>query len=110
MATIETYERLKGCGAWRDRIDYVCSLPDQSEIEIYLQKSSLTSYEDLQMLVFLSESTKDQPQLMGIFRADSLPVRQRIEAAKAWLRLEKDEKQIHQFVIETITASHIPRL
>jgi hypothetical protein len=39
-----------------------------------------------------------------------LPVRQRIEAAKAWLQLQKDEQQIHQFVVETITDSNIPQL
>jgi hypothetical protein len=110
MSSIENYERLKKQGSWKDRIDYILSLSDKIEIEIYLKKSSFISYDDLQMLVFLSKSTKNRMHLIEIFKTDSLPVRQRIEAGKAWIQLEKDEKQIHQFVIETITASNVPRL
>ena len=110
MSLIENYEQLKRQGSWKDRIDYILSLPDKTEIEIYLKKSALISYDDLQTLVFLLKSTKNQKQLIEIFKTDALPVRQRVEAAKAWLQLEKDEKQIHQFVIENVTAENIPRL
>jgi len=107
---MENYELLKKQGSWNDRIDYILSLSDKTEIEVHLKNSSLTSYDDLQMLIFLSKSRKNQKQLIEIFKTDSLPVRQRVEAGKAWLQLEKDEKSIHQFVIEIITASTIPRL
>lgn len=107
---MENYELLKKQGSWNDRVDYILSVSDKTEIEVHLKSSSLTSYDDLQMLIFLSKSRKNQKQLIEIFKTDSLPVRQRVEAGKAWLQLEKDEKSIHQFVIETITASTIPRL
>jgi hypothetical protein len=110
MSLIEKYELLKKQGSWTDRLNYILSLSDKTEIESYLKKSSFISYDDLQMLVFLSKSTKNQPNLIEIFKTDSLPVRQRADAGKAWIRLEKDEKQVHQFVIETITDSNIPRL
>jgi len=110
MSLIEKYELLKKQGSWTDRLNYILSLSDKSEIEIYLKKSSFISYDDLQMLIFLSKSTKNQINLIEIFKTDCLPVRQRADAAKAWLQLQKDEKQVHQFVVETITDSNIPRL
>jgi hypothetical protein len=110
MSLIEKYELLNKQGSWIDRLKYILSLPNKTEIETHLKKSSFVSYDDLQTLVFLSKSTKNQTNLIEIFKSDSLPVRQRIEAAKAWLQLQKDEQQIHQFVVETITDSNIPQL
>lgn len=110
MSSIEKYELLKKEGSWIDRLKYIRSLSDKTEIEVYLKKSSITSYEDLQMLGFLSKSMKNLINLMEIVKMEALPVCQRAEAAKAWLQLQQDPKQIHQFVVETITDSNIPRL
>jgi len=110
MSLIEKYELLKYEGSSIDRRNYILSLVDKREIETYLKRSSITSYDDLQMLIFLSKSTKNQTNLYEIFKNDSLPVCQRADAAKAWLRLQQDEKQIHQFVVETIVDLNIPRL
>ncbi len=110
MSLIEKYELLKHEGSAIDRLEFILSLSNKTEIEIYLKKSAVRSYDDLQMLVFLSKSTKSQTNLIEIFKTDAFPVHQRADAAKAWLRLQKDEKQIHQFVIETILDSNIPRM
>ncbi|CAF4187594.1 unnamed protein product, partial [Rotaria magnacalcarata] len=47
MSTINKYELLKTEGAWNDRMKYVLSLSNKTEIEKHLKQS--TSYEDLQM-------------------------------------------------------------
>ncbi|CAF3417336.1 unnamed protein product [Rotaria sp. Silwood1] len=109
MSLIEKYELLKYEGSSTDRLNYILSLVDKREIEIYLKSLSIKSYNDLQMLIFLSKSTKNQTNLFEIFKNNSLPIRQRADAGKAWLRLQHDEKQVHQFVVETITDSTIPR-
>ncbi|CAF3920103.1 unnamed protein product [Rotaria sordida] len=54
------------------------------------------------MLIFLSKSTKNQTNLFEIFKTNSLPVCQRADAAKAWLRLQQNKKQVHLFVVQTI--------
>jgi hypothetical protein len=110
MSLTEKYELLKREGSSIDRLKYILSLSDKTEIEIYLKEYATRSYDDLQMLVFLSKSTKNQANLIEIFKTDSFPVCQRANAAKAWLQFQKDEEKIHQFVVETITDPTIPRL
>ncbi|CAF1154529.1 unnamed protein product [Rotaria sordida] len=88
MSSIEEYELLKKRGTWTDRLIYIRSLPDRTQIETHLKQSA---------------------NLLDIFNADNLPVRQRGKAAEAWLRLEVDEKQVHQFVINAINNKNIPR-
>ena len=109
MTLLEKYELLKKEGSWTDRLKYILSLSNKTEIEAYL-KLSIDSYDDTQMLIFLSKSTKNQANLMEIIKKDTLPTRQKVEAAKIWLQLQQDPKQVHQFVKETITDSNIPRL
>jgi hypothetical protein len=75
-----------------------------------LKQSSFSSYDDLQILIFLSKSNKNQKNLLEIFKTDSFPVTLRIVAAKNWLRLEKDEQQIHDFILEAINEKSLPRL
>ncbi|CAF3971219.1 unnamed protein product [Adineta steineri] len=108
MSTISKYELLKHEGTWFDRIKYILSLSDKNEIEKYLKQS--TSYEDLQILIFLSKLTKNEKNLLEIFQNDSLPVRRRIIAGKAWLKIQNDENQIHKFIVETINDKNISRL
>ncbi|CAF4959172.1 unnamed protein product, partial [Rotaria magnacalcarata] len=79
---------LKTEGAWNDRMKYVLSLSNKTEIEKHLKQS--TSYEDLQMLTFLSKSTKIEKNLFDIFKTDSLPIIQRIIAGKGWLKIQRD--------------------
>ena len=39
------------------------------------------------------ESTKNEKNLLEIFKTDSLPIRQRIIAGKYWLKLQSDENK-----------------
>ncbi|CAF4155444.1 unnamed protein product [Adineta steineri] len=89
MSSIAKYELLKQDGTFQDRLKYVLSLGDNSEIEKYLKESLLSSYDDLQMFVFLSTSTKNQKNLLEIIQIDSLPIKQRTIAAQNWIQLEK---------------------
>ena len=107
MTLVEKYESLKRSGAWMDRLNYIRSLPDRTAIETYLKQSG--SDDDRQMLLSLFLSSKNQVQLLERFQTDHLPVRQRIKAADAWLRLEIKEQQVHQFVVTTITDPNLPR-
>jgi hypothetical protein len=108
MSTINKYELLKSEGTWKDRLNYILSLLDKTEIEKYLKQSS--SYDDLQMLVFLSKSTKNERNLVEIFKTDSLPIKQRVIAWKGWLKIQRDEKQIYEFIVETMNNKNIRRL
>jgi hypothetical protein len=109
MSSIDKYELLKSDGTWKDRIKYVLSLSDKRELETHLRQSLSTCYDDLQMFVFLSKSIKNEKDLFEIFKTDSFPVRQRAIAGKGWLKLQKDEKKIYEFVLETIADKNIPR-
>ena len=105
-STIE-YELLKIEGTWKDRVKYVLSLRDKNELQKYLYQSS--SYEDTRMLVFLSKSIKNKENLLPIFKTDSVQIFQRAIAAKAWLKLEKDERQIFKFIVEIVNDGNIAR-
>jgi len=107
MSSINKYELLKIEGTWTDRIKYILSLSNKTEIEKHLKQSS--SYDDLQMLVFLSKSTKNEKNLLEIIKTDSLPLKQRIIAGKGWLKIPKDEEQISEFIIETLANTNIPQ-
>ncbi|CAF4880269.1 unnamed protein product, partial [Rotaria sp. Silwood1] len=107
MSSIFKYELLKTEGTWKDRLKYIISLSDKTEIEKHLKQS--LSYDDLQMLVFLSKSTKNEKNLLEIFKTDSLPIRQRTIAAKGWLKIQRNEKQIYEFIVETINDKNIGR-
>ncbi|CAF1219378.1 unnamed protein product [Adineta steineri] len=109
MSSIAKYELLKQDGTFQDRLKYVLSLGDNSEIEKYLKESLLSSYDDLQMFVFLSTSTKNQKNLLEIIQIDSLPIKQRTIAAQNWIQLEKDEKQIFNFIIQNLNDKNMPR-
>ncbi len=108
MSTINKYELLKSEGTWKDRLKYILSLLDKTEIEKHLKQSS--SYDDLKMLVFLSKSTKNEKNLLQIFKTDSLPIKQRAIAGKNWLKIQKNEKQIYELIVETMNDKNIPRL
>ena len=105
---INKYESLKNEGAWNDRIRYVLSLSDRNELENHLKQSS--SYEDIQMFVFLSKSNKDEKNLLQIFQTHTLPIKQRAIAGKSWLKIQRNEQQIHDFIIEMVNDQSIPRL
>ncbi|CAF1192166.1 unnamed protein product [Rotaria sordida] len=109
MSSINQYELLKKDGIWRDRLKYILSLSDKNDIEKHLKQSSLSSYDDLQMLIFLSLTTKNEKNLLEIFKTDSLPTQQRAIAGQHWIKLQKDEKQIHNFIVESINNKDIPR-
>ena len=109
MSSVDKYESLKDDGTWMDRIRYVLSLPDKNKIEQHLKQSSTTSYDDLVMFIFLSRSTKNEKNLLEIFQTNSLPVRQRARAAKSWLELIKDEKQVFDLITDSINDKNIPR-
>ncbi|CAF2821052.1 unnamed protein product [Rotaria sp. Silwood2] len=109
MASIDQYESLKSDGTWQDRLTYVVSLSDKNEIENHLKKSASTSYDDLQMLIFLSWLTKNDKNLLEIFKSPSFPTRQRAIACQRWLLLQKDKKQILEFLITFINDKTIPR-
>jgi hypothetical protein len=110
MSSINKYDSLKSDGTWTDRIKYILLLSDKTEIEKDLKQSLTLSYNDLQMYIFLSISTKNKKNLLEIFQTESLPVRQKAIAAKGWLRFQKDEKEIHNFLVESINDKTIPRL
>ncbi|CAF0890845.1 unnamed protein product [Adineta steineri] len=109
MSPISQYELLKQHGTFQDRLKYVLSLEDKNEIENYLRQSLTSSYDDLQMFVFLSTSTKNQKNLLEIIKIDSLPIKQRTIAAQSWIQLEKDEKEIFDFIIENVNDKNMPR-
>jgi hypothetical protein len=46
---------------------------------------------------------------MEIFQTDYLPIKQRILAGKSWIKLQKDEKQIQNFIVQTINNKNLPR-
>jgi hypothetical protein len=110
MSSIDQYESLKDDGTWNDRVKYVLSLSDKNQIYKHLKESLNSSYDDLQMFIFLSISTKNQGNLLEIFKKDSLPVKQRSQAGKAWMKLQKDEKQILNLIVETINDQNAPRM
>ena len=109
MSSISQYKLLKSDGTFNDRLKYILSLTDKAEIEIYLKQNSLSSYDDLQILIFLSLSTKNEKNLFEIFKTDSVPIKQRTFALQCWLKLQKDEKQIYKFIVELINDKNIPR-
>ncbi|CAF0890863.1 unnamed protein product [Adineta steineri] len=109
MSPISQYELLKQHGTFHDRLKYVLSLENKNEIENYLRQSLTSSYDDLQMFVFLSTSTKNQKNLLEIIKTDSLPIKQRTIAAQNWIQLEKDEKQIFNFITENLNDKNMPR-
>ena len=109
MSSINKYESLKSNGTLIDRIKYILSLSDKSEIEKYLKESFKSNYDDLQIFIFLSISTKNDQNLLKIFQADSLPIKQRAHAGKYWIQLQKDPKPIQDFLVETINDKNSPR-
>jgi hypothetical protein len=109
MSSINKYESLKIDGTLIDRIKYVLSLSDKSEIEKHLKESFKSNYDDAQTFIFLSISTKNDKNLLEIFKTDSLPTKQRVHAGKCWIQLQKDVKQIENFLVETINEKNCPR-
>jgi hypothetical protein len=107
MSSIDEYESLKHSGTWMNCLAYIRSLPNPAQIETHLKTSA--SHDDLRMLVFLSSSMKNQVNLLEIFNADALPIRERIKAGQAWLRLESDEQMVHTFVVNTMKDENMPR-
>ncbi|CAF3315830.1 unnamed protein product, partial [Rotaria sp. Silwood2] len=85
------------------------SLSDKNHIEKHLKESLLSSYDDLQAFIFLSISTKNQINLLEIFKNDSLPVKQRAFAGQHWIQLQNDEKQIYNFLVESINDKNLAR-
>ncbi|CAF4476503.1 unnamed protein product, partial [Rotaria sp. Silwood2] len=82
MSSINQYELLKTNGSWKDRLKYVLSLTDKNDIEKHLKESSLSSIDDLKMLT---------------------------SAGQRWIQLQKDPKQIHNFIVESINDKNLPR-
>ncbi|CAF5194983.1 unnamed protein product, partial [Rotaria magnacalcarata] len=91
MFSINEYQSLKSNGTWRDRLQYVLSIPNKDSIEKYLKESLFSSYDDLKMFIFLSVSSKNDKNLMEIFKNDSLPIHQRTSAGQYWIKFQKDE-------------------
>ncbi|UJR24725.1 hypothetical protein I4U23_006099 [Adineta vaga] len=105
MSSITEMEGL----SWVDRIKYILSLTDKTEIEQRLKQSSISSYDDLRLLIFLSLLMKNEKNLLDIFTNQSYPVEQRVHAGKNWLRLQKDQQVIHDFLVQTVNDKTIPR-
>ena len=110
MSSIDQYELLKQNGTHTDRLKFIISLSDRSEIEKHLKEKSSSSHDDLQMLINLSILMKNEKNLFQIFQTDSIPIGRRIFAIRRWLRLQKDEKQIYKILVESINDKNIPRL
>ncbi|CAF1164464.1 unnamed protein product [Adineta ricciae] len=106
MSTIDIYELLKINGTWSDRINYIRSLSDKNVIEQYVKQS--TSYEDLQLLVLLSKSIKNEKNLFEICKTSTYPIGQRIIAARSWLEIQTDEQVIYDFTIDIMTNESYP--
>ncbi|CAF1145573.1 unnamed protein product [Rotaria sp. Silwood1] len=109
MSSINQYELLKKDGTWKDRLKYILSLTNKNDIEKHLKESSLSSYDDLQMFIFLSLSIKNEKNLFDIFKNNLLPTKQRAFAGQRWIQLQKDEKKIHNFIVESINDKNLPR-
>ncbi|CAF4820257.1 unnamed protein product [Rotaria sp. Silwood1] len=109
MSSINQYELLKTNGSWKDRLKYVLSLTDKNDIEKHLKESSISSYDDFKMLSFLSLSIKNEKNLFDMFKNNSLPTKQRATASQRWIQLQKDPKQIHNFIVESINDKNLPR-
>jgi hypothetical protein len=107
MSSIEKYELLKADDTWENTLKYVLSLSDKNEIKKHLKDSEC--YDDVQILLYLAKSTKNTEDLFEIFQRDSFPVKQRAFAIKSWLKLEKDEKKIEEFVVQSINNENLPR-
>ena len=103
------YDELKREGNRVDRVKYLLSLTDKSEMEIHLKKTASSSIDDLQLLVILSSLTKNDRNLLEIFHNVSLPIEERIKAANHWITLAKDEKSIEEFLVQTINDENTPR-
>ena len=78
-------------------------------MEIHLKKTAGSSIDDLQLLVFLSFLTKKDQNLLEIFKNVSLPIEERIKAGNHWIQLTKDEKNIEEFLVQTINDENTPR-
>ena len=109
MSSISKYESLKNDGTSINRMKHILSLSDKSELEQHLKKSFQTSYDDLQALNFLSDLTKNEQNLLQIFQADALPIKQRVAAGKSWIKLQKNQQQVEILLIETINNPNVPR-
>ena len=109
MSLISQYESLKKNGSSVDRIKFIASLKNKNEIEQYLKESSKTSYTDLQSFIFLSNSTKNDKNLLEVFQTESLPIKQRVFAGQSWIKLQKDPKQIENLLVDTINNPNVPR-
>ena len=103
------YETLKVQGTSNDRLKYVFSLTDKTGVEEYLKKTVSSSADDLRMFLFVCRWTTNTTSVLDIFRTDALPVKQRVDAAFAWIDMEKDPSRVEQFIIDTITDIHMPR-
>ena len=103
------YETLKVQGTSNDRLKYLFSLKDKTAVEEYLKRTVSSSVEDLRMFLFVCRWTKNTTSLLDIFRTDTLPAKQRVNAAFTWLDVEKDLSRVEQFVMSTVTDVHIPR-
>jgi len=109
MSSVETYQSLKLDGSWIDRVKYIISLSNKTELENHLKQSLTTSYDDLQMFIFLSTSTKNADNLLAVFQNGTLPVKQRSQAIKYWFQLQTNSELVEKFVIETINDPNIAR-
>lgn len=109
MSSITKYESLKNDATFVDRVKYIVLLKDKNELETHLKQSLTTSYNDLQMFIFLSKTTKNQENLFEIFKTDSLPTKLRSYAINSWMKLNQDQKQIENFVIQSVNDQNIPR-
>lgn len=107
MSLIEQYESLKKNGTWVDRLQFLRTLSDPVSIENYLKRPT-ADYEDMRLRIRFTLLNKDQGSLLEIFNQSGLPAEQRLKAAEAWLRLEKDENNVHNLIVNTIQDKSIP--
>lgn len=109
MSLIEQYKSLKDNGTIIDRLKYLRTIADPTAIFNSLNQSTF-NYDDTVLSIVYALATKNQQILLDLFNQVELPVQLRIKAAEGWLKLEKDEKSVHQFIINTLEEKSMPRL
>lgn len=110
MSSLNDYELLKSNGTWKDRLKFIISSSNKDFFEKHLKESSYSSYDDLEMLNFLSLFNKNEKNLIEIFENENFPIKQRFTAGHYWIQLQNDKNKIHNFIIETINNKNISKL
>lgn len=110
MATIERYESLKIDGTSKERVKYILSLSNTSELENYLKENLFCSYSNVDALRVLASRQHDEKTLLDLFENASLPGNQRFLALKSWLHTQKDANRVLELFINFIGDENFSRL